>query len=164
MRKAALLLVLSLASFGQDRVDLALVDRIKAEAFERSKVMETLRNLSDVHGPRLTGSPGFEDAAKWAMGELNWLWPRKSASRKVGTLRPRLDARTIVARDGRAALLAAHRRAASLERLDQRSGHRRPGAGAAVTASFPRRSQEIPGSLAGVSGRSGPESCAARSC
>ncbi len=33
--------------------------------------METLRNLTDVHGPRLTGSPGFEDAARWAMGELN---------------------------------------------------------------------------------------------
>jgi hypothetical protein len=27
----------------QERVDLAIVDRVKAEAFERSKVMETLR-------------------------------------------------------------------------------------------------------------------------
>ncbi len=71
MRKIAFLLVLALPAFGQDRVDLGVVDRIKAEAFERSKVMETLRNLTDVHGPRLTGSPGFEDAAKWAMGELN---------------------------------------------------------------------------------------------
>jgi hypothetical protein len=71
MRKAALLLVLTLPGFSQERVDLGMVDRIKAEAFERSQVMETLRNLSDVHGPRLTGSPGFEDAAKWAMGELN---------------------------------------------------------------------------------------------
>jgi len=33
--------------------------------------METLRNLSDVHGPRLTGSPEFDDAARWAMGELS---------------------------------------------------------------------------------------------
>lgn len=33
--------------------------------------MEILRNLSDVHGPRLTGSPEFEDAARWAMGQLN---------------------------------------------------------------------------------------------
>src|SRR5260370_27637187 len=33
--------------------------------------METLRNLTDVRGPRLTGSPGFDDAARWAMGELN---------------------------------------------------------------------------------------------
>lgn len=71
MNKAAVLLVLSLPAFGQDHADLGIVDRIKAEAFERSNVMETLRNLSDVHGPRLTGSPEFEDAAKWAMGELN---------------------------------------------------------------------------------------------
>ena len=48
-----------------------MVDRIKAEAFERSKVMDTLRSLTDAHGPRLTGSPGFEDAARWTMGELN---------------------------------------------------------------------------------------------
>jgi len=71
MRKAALLVVLILPAFSQDRVDLGVVDRFKAEAFDRSKVMETLRNLSDVHGPRLTGSPGFEDAAKWAVVELN---------------------------------------------------------------------------------------------
>ncbi len=71
MRKIAVLVFLALPALAQERVDLGIVDRIKAEAFERSKVMETLRNLSDVHGPRLTGSPGFEDAAKWAMGELN---------------------------------------------------------------------------------------------
>ena len=71
MRKTALLLLLAIPVLCQERVDLGVVDRIKAEAFERSKVMETLRNLTDVHGPRLTGSPGFEDAARWAMGELN---------------------------------------------------------------------------------------------
>ncbi len=71
MRKVAALLLLTLPAFCQERIDLGIVDRIKAEAFERSRVMETLRNLSDVHGPRLTGSPGFEDAARWAMGELN---------------------------------------------------------------------------------------------
>jgi hypothetical protein len=64
-------LFFQIPAVSQERVDLGIVDRIKAEAFERSKVMETLRNLSDVHGPRLTGSPGFEDAARWAMGELN---------------------------------------------------------------------------------------------
>jgi carboxypeptidase Q len=71
MRKTALLLLLAMPALGQERVDLGVVDRIKAEAFERSKVMETLRNLTDVHGPRLTWSPGFEDAARWVMGELN---------------------------------------------------------------------------------------------
>src|SRR3984957_67779 len=71
MIRVALLFVLTVPAFCQDHIDLGLIDRIKAEAFERSKVMETLRNMSDVHGPRLTGSPGFEHAAQWAMGELN---------------------------------------------------------------------------------------------
>ncbi len=70
MIRVAFLVVLTVPAFCQDHVDLGIIDRIKAEAFERSKVMETLRNLSDVHGPRLTGSPGFEDAARWAMTEL----------------------------------------------------------------------------------------------
>jgi len=71
MRRIAILALLALPALSQEQVDLGVVDRIKAEAFERSKVMETLRNLSDVHGPRLTGSPGFDDAARWAMGELS---------------------------------------------------------------------------------------------
>jgi hypothetical protein len=71
MRKIAVLVLLALPALPQERVDLGIVDRVKAEAFEHSKVMETLRNLTDVHGPRLTGSPGFEDAARWAIGELN---------------------------------------------------------------------------------------------
>jgi hypothetical protein len=70
MRKIVVLLLLVLPALSQEHIDLGIVDRVKAEAFERSKVMETLRNLTDVHGPRLTGSPGFEDAARWAMGEL----------------------------------------------------------------------------------------------
>ena len=71
MRKIAVLVLLALPALPQERVDLGIVDRVKAEAFEHSKVMETLRNLTDVRGPRLTGSPGFEDAARWTIGELN---------------------------------------------------------------------------------------------
>ncbi|MCU1235156.1 MAG: peptidase [Candidatus Solibacter sp.] len=71
MRKSAVLLLLAIPAICQERVDLSIVDRIKTEAFEHSKVMETLRKLTDVHGPRLTGSPGFDDAARWAIGELN---------------------------------------------------------------------------------------------
>ena len=71
MRKIAVLVLLALPALPQERVDLGIVDRVKTEAFEHSKVMETLRTLTDVHGPRLTGSPGFEDAARWAIGELN---------------------------------------------------------------------------------------------
>src|SRR5512144_667651 len=54
----------------QDAVDLATIDRIKSEAFARSEVMDQLRSLTDVHGPRLTGSPLYEEAAKWAVDRL----------------------------------------------------------------------------------------------
>src|SRR6476619_6648237 len=54
----------------QETVDLGIVDRIKGEAFARSEVMDHLRNLTDLRGPRLTGSPQFEDAAKWTVERL----------------------------------------------------------------------------------------------
>ncbi len=69
MRTALLLLALAAAP-AQDRSDLGTVDRIKAEAFDRSKVMDILYQITEVHGPRLTWSPGYEDAANWAMAEL----------------------------------------------------------------------------------------------
>ncbi len=54
----------------QDRADLGVVQRIKTEAFDRSQVMDHLFYLTDVHGPRLTGSPGFTSAANWAVKRL----------------------------------------------------------------------------------------------
>jgi carboxypeptidase Q len=54
----------------QETIDLGVIDRIKDEAFGRSEVMDHLRNLTDVHGPRLTGSPQFEEAAKWTAERL----------------------------------------------------------------------------------------------
>jgi carboxypeptidase Q len=67
---AAFTLSLSVAAMSQESVDLAVVDRIKAEAFDRSAVMEHLRGLTDLDGPRLTGSPGFDEAARWATERL----------------------------------------------------------------------------------------------
>jgi carboxypeptidase Q len=49
-----------------DRADLSAVHRIRTEAFDSSKVMEHLFFLSDVYGPRLTNSPGYNAAAAWA--------------------------------------------------------------------------------------------------
>lgn len=54
----------------QDRADLAVVHKIRAEAFQNSKIMETLFYLTDVNGPRVTNSKGFLSAADWAVGEL----------------------------------------------------------------------------------------------
>jgi carboxypeptidase Q len=55
---------------GTEKVDLDQIHRIKGEAFERSQVMDHLFSLTDVSGPRLTGSPGFRAAADWAVGRL----------------------------------------------------------------------------------------------
>src|SRR5258708_35367370 len=70
MRQVAALLFLLLPAAAQERVDLGIVDRIKSEAFDRSRVMDHLYYLTEVYGPRLTGSPEFEQAAKWAMDRL----------------------------------------------------------------------------------------------
>ncbi|HWN87287.1 MAG TPA: M28 family peptidase, partial [Vicinamibacterales bacterium] len=50
--------------------DLDAITRIKEEALQRSQVMDTLWYLTDVHGPRLTNSPGLKAAAAWAEGRL----------------------------------------------------------------------------------------------
>lgn len=53
-----------------DRVDPAMLTRIQQEGAQRSQVMEHVIWLADVHGPRLTGSPGFEQAGEWALARL----------------------------------------------------------------------------------------------
>ena len=53
-----------------DRVDYDAIYRIKEEGFQRSQVMDTASWLTDVYGPRLTGSPSFKAAADWAVKRL----------------------------------------------------------------------------------------------
>jgi hypothetical protein len=70
-RKQFLLLLFLLpAAWGQPKLDLGVVSRIKTEAYDHSKVMDHLSWLSDVYGPRLTASPEFFQAAEWAAGRL----------------------------------------------------------------------------------------------
>ncbi len=49
-------------------VDLAVVNRIKDEAFNRSQVMDYVHYLADENGPRLAASPEYQRAARWAVG------------------------------------------------------------------------------------------------
>ncbi|MCE2799075.1 MAG: M20/M25/M40 family metallo-hydrolase [Planctomycetaceae bacterium] len=53
-----------------DSVNTEIVDKIKQEGMERSKVMETISYLTDVSGPRLTGSPETKLAGEWAKKRL----------------------------------------------------------------------------------------------
>ncbi len=44
--------------------------QIRKEAMENSQIMRTLHFFSDVHGPRLTGSPNHKAAADWAVKQM----------------------------------------------------------------------------------------------
>jgi hypothetical protein len=50
-----------------EKLDLAMIARIKDEGMARSQVMDHISWLSDVYGPRLTGGPGIKQAADWAL-------------------------------------------------------------------------------------------------
>jgi carboxypeptidase Q len=66
----AIALCALLAEAEVNTAELAVVGQIKDEAFTHSQVMDTLWNLTDVYGPRLTASPEFNQAADWAMNRL----------------------------------------------------------------------------------------------
>jgi hypothetical protein len=74
MRNVALGLVLACVlvqhAHAQERVDAAMIARIRAEGLERSRVLETYNMLTNIIGPRLTGSPAFKQAADWTRGQL----------------------------------------------------------------------------------------------
>ena len=53
-------MLLSTSLLAHEAVDLEVVHRIKQEALENSRVMDHVFHLVEVHGPRLTGSPGFQ--------------------------------------------------------------------------------------------------------
>ena len=44
--------------------------RIRKEGMEHSQIMRTMHHLTDVYGPRLTGSPNHKAAAEWAVAEM----------------------------------------------------------------------------------------------
>ncbi len=53
-----------------EKLDLDAIYRIKDEGLQRSKVMELESYLTDVYGPRLTGSPNIKEAGDWAQKTL----------------------------------------------------------------------------------------------
>ncbi len=67
----AVALVAAAPAFAQEPVDYAAVQKIRDEALgSNSQVMETLRQLTDVIGPRLTGSPQLKAANEWTRKQL----------------------------------------------------------------------------------------------
>jgi carboxypeptidase Q len=72
MKRTALLLVaiataVTFVDAQTEKLDYATIGRIRDEGLNRSQVMDHVSWLSDVYGPRLTGSPAIQQASEWAM-------------------------------------------------------------------------------------------------
>jgi carboxypeptidase Q len=69
----ALLVVLVFVSsaLAGDDPDLVVITQIRQEGFRRSQVMETLSDLTDMIGPRLSGSPAMKKANDWTREKLS---------------------------------------------------------------------------------------------
>ena len=63
-------LIFSFKGDDNEKVDMHIVGLIRNEEFNNSKVMETMFQMTDVNGPRLTGSPGMKSAEQWAKNRL----------------------------------------------------------------------------------------------
>jgi carboxypeptidase Q len=54
----------------EERIDYGTNARIRKEGRERSQILRTVHFLTDVYGPRLTGSPNHKAAAEWAIKQM----------------------------------------------------------------------------------------------
>jgi hypothetical protein len=66
----AIFLVLVPELISEEKIDAETNWRIRREATENSQILYLVRQLSDIHGPRLTGSPNFNAACNWALRQM----------------------------------------------------------------------------------------------
>ena len=68
---AALVVVGAVAVAAQERVDHDVFWKIRQEGTNNSKILPTLHMLTDVYGPRLTGSPNLKASGEWALEQMH---------------------------------------------------------------------------------------------
>ena len=77
MRKTSLFLpgvlvvLLGIGVASQERIDQDVFWKIRQEGTVNSKILDTLHVLTDVYGPRLTGSPNLKAAGEWAIEQMH---------------------------------------------------------------------------------------------
>ncbi len=62
----------------QEKIDRDIYWKIRREATDNSRILRTLHFLTDVYGPRLTGSPNLKAAQDWVVKETT-AWGLKNA-------------------------------------------------------------------------------------
>ena len=65
-----LILCAAALSLGQEKTDLPMIMKIREEGLKRSQVMDIAWSMTDVLGPRLSNSPGYAEACRWAVGKF----------------------------------------------------------------------------------------------
>jgi hypothetical protein len=75
-------LSLSVAQSPVEQLDYVTIAQIRDEGLNRSQVMDHISWLSDVYGPRLTGSPAIMQASDWALKKFNE-WGLANAHREA---------------------------------------------------------------------------------
>lgn len=60
----------ALAPAANDEPDSDINWKIRQEETDHSQIMHLIHHLTDVHGPRLTGSPNFKAACDWALDQM----------------------------------------------------------------------------------------------
>ena len=65
-----IVLSISLSGFTQELSNDSIVNIIKKQGLENSHVMEYASMMTDVYGPRLTGSTGLDNATAWVSKKM----------------------------------------------------------------------------------------------
>ena len=81
---AVAVLASTLPSAASRDSDPQINDKIRQEEGAHSQIMRTIHFLSDVYGPRLTGSPNHKAAAEWAVKQMTDWGLTNGAPRAVG--------------------------------------------------------------------------------
>jgi hypothetical protein len=67
----AFVTAVSALAIAEERPDEAVFWKIRQEGTTNSQILRTLHMLTDVHGPRLTGSPNLRAAGDWAIEQMH---------------------------------------------------------------------------------------------
>ena len=129
--------VLALAAISvaaQERLDHDVFWKIRQEGTSNSQVLKTIHTLTDVYGPRLTGSPNLRAAGEWAIQEMQ-RWGMKNGHLepwdfgRVGWTNERLTAH----------IVSPVKDALVVEALAWTPGTNGPARGQAVRLTLPQR-------------------------
>lgn len=63
-------ILFTITSIAQEKIDYQMMQRIRQEGLQNSKIPELMSYLCDIYGPRLTASPQYREAGKWVTEKL----------------------------------------------------------------------------------------------